>query len=59
MASDIIHPIESEKKLLTSGELGMAFPMKKLTQYFDSKTSNYKHQNYIKFRLQIIEGNKS
>ena len=52
-SSDIVQPISRDKKLLTSGQLGLAFPMKKLTEYFDYEVNDYKHQEFVEFQLQI------
>ena len=51
--SDIVQPLSRDKSLLTSGQLGLAFPMKKLTEYFDYEEYDYKYQDYIEFQLQI------
>ena len=50
---DLAKTINSDKTLLTSGELGMAFPLRQLTEYFDHETKNFKNQDYIEFKLKI------
>ena len=50
---DLAKPMNTEKTLLTSGKFGMSFVLRKLTEYFDHETKNYKNQDYIEFQLKI------
>ena len=52
-SNDKVQPISRDKKLFTTGQLGLAFPMKKLTEYFDVATNDYAYQDSIEFQLQI------
>ena len=49
---DCVYPISLDKFSLTSGERCAAFPLKKLSEYYDSKADEFKEQK-IKFVLEI------
>ena len=51
---DTVKHIDIEKELLKSGELGLAFPMKTITQYFDHQNNVRKYSDKFEFKLEII-----
>ena len=51
---DTIKPIDIEKELLKSGEYGLIFPVKTITQYFDRQDNVRKYSDKIEFKLEII-----
>ena len=51
---DTVKHIDIEKELLKSGELGLTFPVKTITQYFDHQNNVRKYSDNIEFKLEII-----
>ena len=52
--TDSVYSVDRNKKLFTAGELGMIFPLKKLTEYYDVEDKKYKHQDLLDFELKIV-----
>lgn len=51
---DLVKDTKIDKKLLTSGNRGMIFSLKYLTEYFVRDTNEYKHHENIEFKLTIF-----
>ena len=43
-----------DKKLFTSGEVGLPFHLKTIQRYFDVQENDYKCQEEIEFKMKII-----
>ena len=51
---DTVKPIDMNKDLLKSGEYGLVFPVKTITQYFDYQTKISKNSDKIEFKLEVV-----
>ena len=51
--SDIVKPLDIDKKMLTSGQEGMMVLVKNLTQYYDVQSNMFKDQGFIEFHMKI------
>ena len=52
-AHGFVKPIDIDKKLLTTGQDGIIIPVKKLTQYFDVQSKEFKDQEFIEFEMKV------
>ena len=54
-ANDFIKPIDTDKVWLSQiGQDCMAFPIKRITQYYDIQSKEFKNQDFIRFELKVI-----
>ena len=51
---DVVQCVDIDKNFFKSGKRGLIFPIEKLTEYLDEKTSEYKHQENVEFQLKIV-----
>ena len=51
---DTVKPIDMNKDLLKSGEYGLVFPVKTITQYFDLQNKVSKNSDKIEFKLEVV-----
>ena len=53
LLQDFVKSIDIDKNLLTSGQDGMAIPVKILTEYYDAQSNEFKNQEFIEFEMKI------
>ena len=53
-STDTVKTIDTEKKLLTSGQDGIMVPVKKLTQYYDVQSEELKKQGFIEIQVKVV-----
>ena len=51
---DYTYPISREKHLLTTGEQCLSISLKKLTEYYNFDTKEYKSQPNIQFKIELF-----
>ena len=50
---DILIDLSLDKSLFISGKDGVVVPVKKVTQYYDVKSKEYKYQDFIEFEMKV------
>ena len=54
LLQDFVKSIDIDKNLLTSGQDGMAIPVKILTEYYDAQSNEFKNQEFIELQMKVV-----